>query len=214
MSVIHMKLYASLLNLFYPEVSCLACREEAEDDSGICEECWSALEECKPRAISAKPPLSGASAAFCYDGVARQLVRVLKYKGLRRSADVLGGRMAALVDARWGIDALAPVPLHWRRQLERGFNQAELLASVISQFSGIPLKTPLVRLRYTRTQTKLDSAGREKNVREAFQSEECYGNILLIDDVYTTGSTLCSCAQALLDAGARRVYALTAAKVG
>lgn len=107
--------------------------------------------------------------------------------------------------------AILPVPLHHARRRERTYNQAELIARGISQATGIPvLNKALVRTRYTTTQTMLSAAERHTNLRDAFapgkQSAHIRGKVvMLVDDVLTTGSTLNTCATALLEAGARRV---------
>ncbi len=209
-----MKPLNALINLLYPTVTCLACKDEAPlDKNDLCAVCARSLIESEPPIIAASGPLFGAAAAYPYEGAALGLIHALKYEGVRSAANVLGKRMAPLVEAEWEITALVPVPLHKRRERERGFNQAALIARAISLRTGIPLEAPIIRARYTKTQTKLDAKAREKNVSGAFISAACSGNLLLIDDVYTTGATLCACAEELLRNGAKRVYALTAAKV-
>ncbi len=209
-----MKPLQAILSLLYPAVTCLACSDEAPlNPSGLCEGCARSLSESAAADIIAGLPLSGAAAASLYEGAALRLIHTLKYEGIRSAANALGERMAPLIDPAWQIRALAPVPLHKRRERERGFNQALLIAKNISRLTGIPLETPLARVRYTKTQTKLGAKEREANVSGAFISAACSGNILLIDDVFTTGATLSACADELLKNGANRVYALTAAKV-
>jgi ComF family protein len=118
--------------------------------------------------------------------------------------------------AGWRADALVPVPLHPRRLREREFNQAEILCQELSCACGLPVLTPLVRRRYTTTQTRLDRKGRRQNLRDAFipgkNADVTNLNLLLVDDVLTTGSTLDACAAVLLEAGANSVRALTAAR--
>ncbi len=208
-----MKPLNAILNLLYPNITCLACKDEVPlNDSGLCSSCEKALIESEPPVFAVRAPLSGAAAAFLYEGAALELIHTLKYEGIHAAANVLGEFMAPLADASRNISALVPVPLHRRRERERGFNQAALIAKTISQLTGIPIASPLVRTRYTKTQTELDANAREANVKDAFISAACSGNLLLIDDVFTTGSTLYACAEELLKKGANSVYALTAAK--
>ena len=119
------------------------------------------------------------------------------------------------------FEAVTPVPLHWRRQWDRGFNQSDLLAREIARRCGIPAVHALKRVRSTLTQAGLSNTGRRRNVAKAFQCRRgarwarCVAGkrILLIDDVMTTGSTAGSCALALKRAGAARVALLTVARV-
>jgi ComF family protein len=131
------------------------------------------------------------------------------------------GRILAkgLADSRFSgqqFDALVPVPLHSKRLREREFNQAAVLAAHLSKSSGIPVRDVLRRHRYTGTQTALDRAERRQNLRNAFSlrknTQVTDQNLLLIDDVLTTGSTLDACAAVLLEQGAESVRALTLAR--
>jgi ComF family protein len=149
-----------------------------------------------------------------YDGALRAVIHALKYDGRRSLAAPLAARMRERSDGLLeGVDMAVPVPLHWRREWERGFNQAEALAMAI----GVPVSRALRRVRATRSQTELPSSQRHRNVRHAFAltgAAAVRGRIvLLVDDVSTTGATLADCARVLKAAGAREVRALTAAKV-
>jgi ComF family protein len=109
------------------------------------------------------------------------------------------------------------VPLHWRRRLQRGFNQSALLAGAVARRYGIPVRSALRRTRATPTQAGLTHAGRRSNVAGAFRvarPETVAGRrVLLVDDVMTTGATASACAAALKRAGARYVALLTLARV-
>ena len=110
---------------------------------------------------------------------------------------------------------LVPVPLHPSRGAERGFNQADLLAAAVARPLGLRVIGGLVRLRDTPPQTGLSAAARRRNVAGAFQSSRRFTglDVVLVDDVLTTGATARACAKALRRAGARRVGLLTAARV-
>lgn len=117
-------------------------------------------------------------------------------------------------------DMLVPVPLHYRRLLMRRYNQADLIARALSRDTGIPcLSEALRRVRATPSQGHLTAPERAKNVRRAFAVSGRHAgqikgaNIVLIDDVFTTGSTAKECAQALLKAGAKEVSVLSLARV-
>jgi ComF family protein len=109
-----------------------------------------------------------------------------------------------------------PVPLHWRRQWQRGFNQSELLAGALARGAGLSVAKALRRVKPTETQAGLSTSARRRNVTQAFHCHRPGAvrgkRILLVDDVMTTGSTATACAQALKRAGARRVALLTVAR--
>ena len=149
----------------------------------------------------------------------REGIHALKYGGSPQLATPFGERMARAWQtgaAGWAPDALAPVPLHAARQRERGYNQSERLAAVVSRAIGCPLEPAAIsRRRATAQQAQLDREARKVNVAGAFvaRPERVSGRrILIIDDVYTTGATLRACADALYAAGAMDVAALTLAK--
>ena len=112
-----------------------------------------------------------------------------------------------LLSAEWtsDIDMIIPVPLHWRRRWGRGYNQAAIIAEGVSAELGIPMRTDILkRIRKTQTQTRLEVSEKSVNVADAFSACGSVADpkhILLIDDVFTTGSTLHSCYLAL-----REVY--------
>ena len=121
-------------------------------------------------------------------------------------------------DALWnGLDLIVPVPLHARRARERGFNQAGVLARELGKLRGIPVETGVLRkVRNAPPQTSLERAGRRTSVRGAYRAarpERVRGRtVLLVDDVYTTGSTLRECAAVLAAAGAKEIRAVTVAQ--
>ena len=112
---------------------------------------------------------------------------------------------------RWQCDCLIPVPLHPSRRRKRGFNQAEEIARRVAEVWALPVDTKvLVRVKKTRPQKDLDSAARQENLADAFVADanlvQTYSRVILVDDIYTTGSTMESCAKALLSAGVQQVY--------
>ncbi len=171
---------------------------------------------CAHRAIY----FDAAVAAYRSRGIVRQIVHDFKY-GRQIYLRHLMARWlyAALDDERLRgrrFDIIIPVPLHPTRQRERGFNQATLLAELLSAEIQIQCKPALERIRYTTTQTALDRAGRMENLHNAFRLRKNTNvrglRVLLIDDVLTTGSTLSECARVLKGAGAISVHAATAAR--
>jgi ComF family protein len=152
----------------------------------------------------------------------RQAVNAFKFHGRLRLAEPLGACLVRLLEAEAPVappfaeppDGLVPVPLHPARRRERGFDQAKRLAAVLSEATGIPVRERLlIRTRHTRPQVDLKPSERRENVRGAFALRHPLPRsgvrVLLVDDVYTTGSTLEECARTLRRGGAGEVYAVT-----
>ncbi|MGB9698174.1 MAG: double zinc ribbon domain-containing protein [Thermodesulfobacteriota bacterium] len=173
-----------------------------------------------PRCLTDELHFTLARALGPYEGLMAELITRFKYQGATYLAHPLGMLLADYKDADFSfgnIDLLVPVPLHPRRLRERGFNQSLLLARVVSRVHKIPLQFNLLeRIRYTQPQTQLSGSEREKNMRGAFRVRKnnllSRNNILLIDDVFTSGATVGECARALKEAGARQVQVLTLAR--
>ena len=172
------------------------------------------------------PPFERAVAYGRYDGELRDLIHLLKFQQVRPAAAVLG-RMLAETIANLeqampaGTIAVVPVPLHTRKQAQRGFNQAEMIArgalKQLSRPKNFDLCTGvLVRRRETGSQIGLTRHQRRENLRGAFAVSDptriLNRDILLVDDVYTTGTTASECARVLLRAGAARVWVATVAR--
>jgi ComF family protein len=152
--------------------------------------------------------------------VVREFIHRFKYNRhfyLRHQlADWMADGLADERLTRQRIDGFVPVPLHPARQREREFNLADVLAGLLSRRTGIPLARLLQRTRYTTTQTQLDRDERMENLRGAFRVRQSTGvtgrHLVLIDDVFTTGSTVDECSRALREAGAASVRVLTVAR--
>ncbi len=153
----------------------------------------------------------GPGAPLRYEGVGKEIVHALKYRG----HTTVVGRLAApllaeTVEEPGGFDAVVPVPLHRARLRRRGFNQASLLAGGLADRINTPVSDTLQVVRSTRDQVELSAAERRRNVAGAFSAgNRVRGRLLLVDDVFTTGATTSACAAALLDAGAAEVHAIT-----
>lgn len=163
---------------------------------------------------------ASAIARFRSQGVVRDFVHRFKYDGHFYLRHQLAEWLAAgLEDERLlaqPADFLVAVPLHSARFREREFNQAEVLAKLLAQRAGLPVLPCLRRIRYTSTQTRLDRHERMENLRGAFRvrqtSRVLNRHLLLVDDVFTTGSTVDECARVLREAGAASVRVLTVAR--
>lgn len=168
------------------------------------------------RCCEQDPSSIRARSCFRYNPPVSSALLHMKYRPNRRLAAVLGGWLAEAVEgANWRPDLIVPVPLGERRQAQRGFNQAGLLASACARQLEIPwAEDVLVRHRETESQVGLGVEARQENVRDAFQgARELKGEwVLVVDDLYTTGATLRACGRALLEAGAGRVCGVTVAR--
>jgi competence protein ComFC len=185
-----------------------------------CPLCWQPErrgERCG-RCAQARPAFAGARSLYLYQGPVREAVHALKYNHLSGLARPMAEMMAACLEREaLAVDAVVPVPLFGRRRRLRGYNQSALLGRELARLGGLPLvEGGLARRRDTPPQARsVDAEARRRNVAGAFAADarRVEGrSVLLIDDVMTTGATLDACAQALRQAGAASVWALTFAR--
>lgn len=154
-------------------------------------------------------------ALFSYNQIMQGSVAALKYKNRQEYAEIYGKEMAQAFHKqmrRWEAEALIPVPVHKSRYRERGYNQAALLARSIAKHTGLPEEERLLlRTKKTAAQKSLNTKERVKNLQDAFQLRKNvvqYKKVILVDDIYTTGSTADACARVLKEGGAEAVYLL------
>ena len=173
---------------------------------GICSEC------------RINPPSFHALRAWStFDFPVRQAIIKLKYKRDMGLGDILAAPLVELAQSLdWPVEIIVPVPSGRKRLQERGYNQVALIARPFSLAMGLDYcPVALKRKRETISQVGLSAEERQENVRDAFVAESRLvrgKTILVMDDVSTTGSTLSACSDALLDAGANNVFALTVAR--
>jgi ComF family protein len=145
-----------------------------------------------------------------YDGVGKQVVHALKYRGYKRVVGRLAAPLMVQVLGEGRFDAVVPVPLHRSRLRKRDLNQAELLARGVAEKMKSTVSDTLEVVRSTKDQVELSAAQRRANVAGAYAATEpLRGTILLVDDVFTTGATMSACAATLVRAGAEKVHALS-----
>jgi ComF family protein len=179
--------------------SCQRCALELVRDVDLCGRCSRRL-----------PAFDRAFAGFAYRGSIERLVQRFKFRHDLAAGRVLAGLLARRLAEQQvpRPDLVVPVPLHWRRRLRRGFNQAELLCADLSRhFGGLPWHPVVERHRATVAQSELPADRRGGNVRGAFRvrSGVVPTHVALVDDVMTTGATLDACARSLRQAGVQRI---------
>lgn len=205
---------------------CAACREATTMIvSPLCRVCGVPFETaggsdhlCGGCTVAA-PPFAAARAAALFDGPVREMVHRFKYDHrvqLGHPLGLLAARHLGEFAAATAADLVVPVPLHVKRLRQRGFNQAVLLGEILAREWRVPLsRGNLRRIRWTEPQINLTAGERVANVRGAFAVAEPAAlrekRIILVDDVYTTGSTVAECAEVLRRAGAV-VFVVTVAR--
>lgn len=151
-----------------------------------------------------------------YGGWIRGAVVQIKYHGEWDRVEHLAPMLADACQDLLPFDSLVPVPLHGSRRKQRGFNQTEKLAEVLSEDLAVPMVLALQRIRKTAPQVRLNAAGRQANVGGAFRLAPGVSvsgkRVILVDDVVTTGATLGACAHALVAGGAASVSVVTVAR--
>jgi len=231
-------LVSTLIELFYPS-NCVGCGLPQSPGKQLCDSCRESVTPILPPfCYTCSRPLKGvinsefrgpscedrdigfdcAVSAYQATGLLRDLIHRFKYSGHYYLRHILADfLMDGFKDERTTlVDGIVPVPLHPTRHRERGYNQSEALAEIVSRRSGIPVQKYLRRRIPTQTQTQFNRQQRMENLRNAFTLREnsaVHGkNLLLLDDILTTGSTLAECAQVLRAAGACSVWAMTVAR--
>jgi len=230
-----MSLAGELLTLLFPP-ACSACATLLELDAPFCEPCTLATEPvplpgcprcAEPleqpgvcsRCLRAPPSFRAARAAFVHTGPLARAIHRFKYEGHSELALPLA-RALAEASREWlgslgGEPVLVPIPLHHRRLIRRGYDQAALLARALARATGLPVRSTLLRrIRATRRQVGLTEAQRTENVHRAFSARGSLpgGPVVLVDDVLTTGATARGACEALREVGTRWVYVLTLAR--
>lgn len=232
----------NIQQLFWQNYCRLCNQVISEDDKHFCPDCWSQVSFCFVdsfcrhcgREISPFGQLPQGCANclnenFHFDSIACAGVYkpplsslIVKFKLADRThlLPVLADfARNAIYKAEFfnSVDFVVPVPQHWRRRFQRGFNQSALIAKSL-RLGDARFNTDVVKIRHTKDQTALTFAARKKNLRGAFAVRKGHNfkgkNVCLVDDVKTTGATLDECAKVLKDAGAQKVFAFVLAVAG
>lgn len=217
-------LYEDFLALLFPKTCCVCKRSLFDFENQLCRICIAKLPvtnyHLRPQNNDLKVKIMGLTQVnlvlsflrFSKKGISQRILHQLKYKHKPELGNVMG-RLYAYLLLEHGVagswEAVVPVPLHPVKFKRRGYNQSERFAEGLAEILNIPLNNALNRVKYTETQTNKTRLQRWANVEQVFQlSKEAAidnKNILLVDDVMTTGATLAVCANSLLYSGALSV---------
>ena len=230
------KIKNTFLNILYPR-RCPVCHDIlVPGTQKICSGCREWMKPATgPRCFKCSKPLKDPEQEYCsdcsrrthlfdqgigifpYSTLLQESLFKLKY-GKRQEYGVFYGELAAVYAkdqiCRWKIDCIIPIPLHRKRLEKRGYNQAEIIAEALGKRLNLPVKKKQLKRKInTKPQKDLNPGERQKNIKGAFTADEGLKgeNILLLDDIYTTGATLDEAAGTLKKAGAERVYFLVIA---
>lgn len=217
------------IDFFIPRF-CPACKKKlSESEKCICDKCFSTIKRAGndrlksefERKFTSTKIISGFTSLFIFekDKALQSFIHSIKYNKRFLNAKFLGSLIGKELEEQinnWNIDLIVPVPLHHLKKAERGYNQSEYIVKGLSRKLKIQNSAKaLKRARYTETQTAFNLEERERNISNAFKvrsKQKIIGkNILIVDDVITTGSTIKECGKALLKGGAKSVYACSVA---
>lgn len=217
-----------ILQPFNRQIFCPACKDKIKFISGsLCLTCGTTFSDSPAQShlcgdcLENKKYFSYARAVFCYETFILNAIHQFKYKRNISIGETLASFMAdfSFPDIDFAdYSLIIPVPLHIKRLRERGFNQSLILANALEKKRRIPVNFSLLKRRqFTLTQAGSNRKERQQNIRGAFEVRDekmaAGKNIILIDDVYTTGATINECAKTLVKAGAGKVAVLTLARV-
>lgn len=227
-----MKYLNAFLNLIFPSI-CPICRNKSSNHlfNPLCVDCWRKIERYSGYSCSVCGiPTVSEHASICeqclkgkpykkilyyglYEGALKEAIHQLKFNKVKRLSKPLSLLLSELQIPN--ADGIVPVPLHNKRLKQREFNQTAIIGRYLSKRLGMPLLLDVLKkIRETSPQTELSSEERSKNVKNAFSaSEKVKGlDIILLDDVVTTGATVKECSAALIKAGAKSVTVLALAR--
>lgn len=185
---------------------CARCSKPMENDGDLCNEC-----------IRMEKVFERSLALFQYKGKAKELINDFKYHNKSYLYKMFGYQMVQFLNNKneIDIDAVVPVPIHKSKELKRGYNQSTLLASYISFNLSLPMVKLIKRNKETKPQSQLRGYARWSNMADAFSildRRHVPHKLLLVDDIYTTGSTVNECSKVLKQNGANQIICLTIAR--
>lgn len=232
----------SFLELIYPEKNtCFICEDydESINDKYICSHCRKLLKKLEPPLCKkcSKPINYSSTTEFCpecceeekyfeiskspyaYEGLIKKAIYSYKYYNKPYFYKLFGNLLVDyMISTDYkDFDCIVAVPLHSSKMRKRGYNQSELIGKYISNKLSIPYVDALKRTKKTAKQSEQNKLQRKKNLKDAFEIKNSKDKIinntvLLVDDIYTTGSTVDECSKVLINNGASKVYVITIAR--
>lgn len=190
---------------YVEEPYCLKCGKPVDDERELCCDC-----------SQKEHNYDEGRSTFIYDEYMSRSVYRFKYNSKKEYAKFYGEEIFKRLNKKiisWNAEAIIPVPIHKMRMKQRGFNQANLLAKELSKYTKIPVKNNIVyRKNQTKVQKNLSAKERENNIKKAFivkKNSVELNSVIIIDDIYTTGSTVDAISACLKAAGVKKVYVVT-----
>ncbi len=203
------------------QILCSECEQSLDFLTGICEICGAPKENDSCEICESNEFFfDKACSIFHYNNIIQSLIHNLKYNEMRKISEYLGKYTKEYLSKFQPfseINIITPIPLHRVKKRSRGFNQSEFLTKVISeQMNWTHIPNLILRKKFTETQTKLSRTKRQENVSNAFRLNPKFNienkDILIVDDVFTTGATINSASNLLRNNGVNKIYVLTIAR--
>ena len=196
-----------VVDIIFPR-NCLGCGKEGKY---ICEKCDLFLSETP--SLFSQGSLEELVSIWEYEGLIKEIILKIKYYGTFEAINDLVKKAFKIRKPYLTEDTIITfVPMFRKKEKQRGFNQAEIIAKKVGEMTGSKVLSLLEKIKDTPSQTKLDKNERLKNIRGSFRIKEgiiCNSNILLVDDVWTSGATMKECARVLKKSGVKRVFGFT-----
>jgi competence protein ComFC len=219
----------SFFDFFLPRL-CASCKNKLKPhEAAVCSDCLNRIKLADNERLHFEYLRKFAADKFITDFFSlyvfekdkelQHIIHALKYDRKFLTGKVLGEKVGSYIGNKvkeWKIDFIIPIPLHPLKKAERGYNQSFFISKGLSKAVNIPLKNHFIkRKRFTLSQTTMNFEERQKNIHNAFKVRNGKHlkekNILLVDDVITTGSTISECGRVLLEGGADKIYAASVA---
>jgi len=202
-----MNIKNTILDILFPRI-CVNCGKEGKY---ICDKCELFISEAEPMIYTGEC-LDGLISVWDYEGLIKELIHMIKYQGV---TDIIKELMS-LIDIKVYYQYITYVPMYLKREKRRGFNQAELIAKELAKKVEVRPLPLLKKIKDTEDQVRLSKEERLENVKAVFAplsgATASQGNVLLVDDVFTTGATMKECCKVLKKVGVQKVWGFTIAR--